>query len=763
MNDSSNRLDKHVGKIRGKLTLEKFLSALGYAAAFFLAVVLVYLLVHRLFWIGLPRPMIWFWSAAGAAFSGAIVFSMMHRPSEHAVAVFIDDKLGLKEKFSTAIFAREQARQMVRDQGRALDPFMTAAVMDAERTADNVSLHRRFPIEYPRSGLLTLGMIAVVLLAAWLVPTDMDLFGRHKKAQALARKPLSDREEAQRRAENVMAMVSSQTVGNREMPKVELAKKEELAKLMSDPHADARAIDQTAQKLQEESDAAKDAAAKKEDLKKNQTYAEAQAQNAVFSSLNPSADDRGPVATASRDIANNDFSAAMKVMQSLPNQFNDLTPQEQQKQIQSMKKLANQLANLANDKTAMDNLQKQLKQQGIDPEQIKKAADAVKAAAQGDPNAARQLQQMQKDLLQQMNNGKGPTPQQQQAISQAMQKMQSVANTQSKAQQMTTGAQAMVQGMQQAQAAKQGGTQAGQQQANARMGNAQAAGSKSGGQQSSGQQGAGQQAAGGQQAGGQQPGQQSGGQQAGGQQAGGQQGAGQQAGGQQGGGQQAGGQQGGGQQAGGQQAGGQQGAGQQAGGQQGGQQGGQSGGQTGGQQANGNQPGGQQGGGSSGQQQMKQASDQMAQALGEMDAVQKDAEQVAAMQKAGDQMDDGGGSNPGDGKGKGAGGQGEGGQGSGQKGGGKGSGPAIGPGGGKDSSAVAQFSVKQEMDASQAIKGGKVLAKTFVKAPQLKGASTIELSPDARASTVKNSTDEVSEGSIPKDAQKVVKDYFDGN
>jgi hypothetical protein len=73
---------------------------------------------------------------------------------------------------------------------------------------------------------------------------------------------------------------------------------------------------------------------------------------------------------------------------------------------------------------------------------------------------------------------------------------------------------------------------------------------------------------------------------------------------------------------------------------------------------------------------------------------------------------------------------------------------------------VAQYSVKQVLDPSQTIANGKVLAKTFVKADQVVGQATIELSPAGKAA-VKEATDDVSEESVPKDAQKAVKDYFD--
>jgi len=721
-----NRLDRHVGMIQNKLTLERFLKLLGYAVALFFGAVLVYMLANRFFWKELPHEMIWFWSAAGVAVVTALVIAIIRRPSQHEVAIFIDDKLGLKEKFSTAIYARKV--------GGNSDPFLAAAVKDAERTADNVSLHRRFPVEFPKSALMAFGMALVVALVFYFVP-KIDLFGKHAQAETLAKKAATERAEAQREGEKALTVISSQTAAMKDMPKVELAKKDDLQRLMNDPKADPQMIKEKALKALEEAETQ----AKLEEMKQNQAFAQAQADSAVFSSLNPAADDKGPVADASRDIANGDFAKAVQAMQSLPAKFNDLKPDEQQKETKQMDTLAKQLQKLANDPAAMNNLKQQLQQQGITQKQVQQAANLAQQAAQGNQQAAQQLAQMQQQMTQQMNGGKGPSQQQQQAIAQAMQQMQSVANTQAQAQQMTGAAQAMAQGMAAAQSAKQGA--AGQQTAKA-GGNQQGA-PKQGGQQQASAQAGGQQGAAGTQAG---------------QQPGGQQGAGQKPGGQQAAGQQGGGQQPGGQQANGTQPGGQQGGGQQAGS------------QPGGQQADGNQPGGQQGGGSggqgAGQQQMKQAGEQMAQALGQMDAVKKDAEQVAAMQKAAQQPDDDG-SNPGDGGKNGnkpgqqpGGGQGGGpqnAQAGGQPGGGGGAPPGFGGAGEK---ALAEFTVKQELDPSQNINGGKVLAKTFVKAPQLQGKATIELSPAAKAA-VKESTDDVAEESVPKDAQKVVKDYFD--
>ena len=151
---------------------------------------------------------------------------------------------------------------------------------------------------------------------------------------------------------------------------------------------------------------------------------------------------------------------------------------------------------------------------------------------------------------------------------------------------------------------------------------------------------------------------------------------------------------------------------------------------------------------------MAQANQQMQDALAQMDAVQKDREEMAAAQNgAGDGQGEQPGQQPGGGKKPGGQGQGnKGGQGQGM------GGPGVGAGG-SGSKAVASYTVKQEIDASQHIDSGRMIAKTFVKAPADKGESKIQFTPAADAA-VKDATDDVPEASVPKDAQDVVKHYF---
>jgi len=134
-----SRLDHHVALVQNKLTLGKLLTALAWALLGFGVAVWAYLLVHKLFGFTLPRPWMFFWIGGSAAVSAACGYAFLHRPTRHQAAVAIDEKLALKEKFSTALYIRPST-----------DPFAAAAVRDAERTAENVSLHNQFPLAFPR-------------------------------------------------------------------------------------------------------------------------------------------------------------------------------------------------------------------------------------------------------------------------------------------------------------------------------------------------------------------------------------------------------------------------------------------------------------------------------------------------------------------------------------------------------------------------------------------------------------------------------------
>jgi hypothetical protein len=212
-----------------------------------------------------------------------------------------------------------------------------------------------------------------------------------------------------------------------------------------------------------------------------------------------------------------------------------------------------------------------------------------------------------------------------------------------------------------------------------------------------------------------------------------------------------------------------QGAGQQqAGQQQAGQQ------QAGQQQAGQQQPGAQQG--------MNQAMQQMQAQLQQMQAVASDAQQIAAAQQNAQQgaqkaMDAASAnSNPGSSASasgaqgaNGQPGQSNSGQGQwpgqpqqpgGQGGNGQGGNGQGGHGfGGEGAKAEAPYTLKEEIDPSERIGTGKLLATSYVKAGVLKGENKLELKQVAAAAE-KDEADEIDQDRISRQAQGVVREYF---
>jgi hypothetical protein len=387
-----------------------------------------------------------------------MIWAFLHRPSRKSAAVAIDEKLGLKEKFSTALYVRPSS-----------DPFAMAAVKDAETTADNVSLYKAFPLPFPRA---TYGFLIVAFgafLTAWLM-RPLDLFGH----QQIQKKQLAEQraaDDARKNIEKALATVNSMPKAVADDEAIQLAK-QDLKALLEQPIKDPAKANRTALKtLQDVNDAIK---AKIQD---NQKFADAANDAKMFKSLQPPSNETGPVADAQRALAKGDFSKAIDDIDSAVKNFEKMDKKEQGKAAEQMKQLANQLQQMANDPAKKKELEQKLQQMGANQQQAQQMAQQMQQAAAGDKQAQQQLQQMQQQLMQQMNNGQGPNQQQQQQIQQMMQQMQAQANAQQQAQQMANAAQQMAQGMQQAAQGKQQQAN-GQQQQNGQQQGQQGNGQK---------------------------------------------------------------------------------------------------------------------------------------------------------------------------------------------------------------------------------------------------------------------------------------------
>ena len=114
-----SRLDYHVAKVQGKMLLTGMLHALAWSLLVYAGVVWLVILGTRLFGFEISHPRIWLAATLGAVAIATVVYAFVRKPTREAAAVAIDERLGLKEKFSTALYVRQSS-----------DPFAAATLRD---------------------------------------------------------------------------------------------------------------------------------------------------------------------------------------------------------------------------------------------------------------------------------------------------------------------------------------------------------------------------------------------------------------------------------------------------------------------------------------------------------------------------------------------------------------------------------------------------------------------------------------------------------
>jgi len=461
-----SRLDQHVANVRNKLTLQYFTQGLAWSLTGAATVVIAVIALNRLLAFRIPLEHGREWALLGATGAAvALAWALMRRPSAAAAAVRIDQELKLKEKFSTALYVRSSN-----------DPFCQAAVRDAENTAQNVKLHKQFPLSFPRGG----AWACAAVLAAWccfLWLPQCDFLGRQARAEE--KKTSEARALAQTKLpvqQGIATVVGLPKIAN-ENAEIK-ALKQSLEDIIqnptaSDPAKDNRKAVETLDKLN------KALAAEQEKVAK---YAEEQ-KLAMNATMAPT-DDAGPIADAQNDIRKGAFAEAAKKLEEAGKNFEKMDANEQKKTIDQMNKLTQQLANAANDPQVQQKALDQLQKAGMDKDQAQQVMDKIKqaAAAPNDSKAQAQAQAAAKQAQAQLQNQlaqlqqqaaqgnqaaaaqaqqlQGQLQQMQAAISQA----QAGANAQAQANAMSQGAQSMGQAMQQQAGQNQGASGNGQQQ-----------------------------------------------------------------------------------------------------------------------------------------------------------------------------------------------------------------------------------------------------------------------------------------------------------
>jgi hypothetical protein len=438
-------IERHVARVRNRLTLQHLLHALAWAALGLVVVAWVAVIVFKLTRLAPPRPMHWLVALAVAGVVAAIGWALTRRPRPIDAAVAIDARLGLREKFSTALCIRQSD-----------DPFARAAVRDAETTAEQVRLHGQFPLALPRVAPYALTCLAGLALTHWLLP-QYDLLRRDEAEQVELAKVQQQRQADQQIAAIARTIEAAEAqLANAETLRDAKQALEGLRQLAArDPEAASRRAAAVQKDLDEQL---------REQIRNSEQFARAQADQRLFQNNVAAPTETGPVADAHRALSQGDFRGATSELQRAVQNFANASPQQRQQQAEQMQKLADQLQKMASDPQAQQRMQDQLQRMGMNDQQAKQAGELLKQAAQGDPQAQQQLQQMAQQAMQQMNNGQGPTPQQQQQMQQMLQQMQAQATSQQQAQQLADAAKQLSQAMQQMARQQAGTQQPGQQQ-----------------------------------------------------------------------------------------------------------------------------------------------------------------------------------------------------------------------------------------------------------------------------------------------------------
>lgn len=445
-----SKLDRHVASVRNYLAISRFLSAGAWALMVFAALVLVAIVVDRMLGYRLPRQEWFLYGGAGASIVVAMIVAFAKRPSAKSAAVAIDEKLGLREKISTALFIRNDR-----------DPFAQAALKDAEQSAERVVINRRqhFPLVFPRPAYATLVIGMIAFLTALYLPA-MDLFGRveEQKKQARVVEQRKNAENVVKRAIATVEAVPRSVADNEAIKNAKI----ELNKLMNAPIKDPQQANRTAMKAMQDVQKALS-----QEVERNAKFAETQDAMKNFNrNLQPAQNEKGPVADAQRELAKGNFTEAINQLDAAVKNFDKMDKKEQEKAAQQMQNLAKQMQQAAgNPQQQQQQMQQKLQQMGMNQQQAQQMAQQMQQAAQGNQQAQQQLaqqaQQMMQQLQQQAAQGNQQAQQQLQQMQQMMNQMQAQANNQAMAQQMQQAAQQMAQAMQQGQ---QGQQQQGQQQ-----------------------------------------------------------------------------------------------------------------------------------------------------------------------------------------------------------------------------------------------------------------------------------------------------------
>jgi len=427
-----NPLTTKIRSAQRRLWVNRWLAQMGWALAIAACAWIAALIVARL--CALVWPLGWMaLVAAGAALAGSLIGAAVRRETTLDAAVALDRAAGLKERVSSGLVCA----------GRG-DPFSQAVVADAAQSAGPISVRRFVPIQATRSLAYGGGMAVLGLLVLWLFP-EFDLLGKAQARERVQQKLMASNQARATLAQPVEAVKNLVESSPALKDLKEMQELEALTKPTDKPVDPADLRREAIKKLDKLGDELKKEAAA-------ERFKDLQETKNRLKELGKPMDPKSPAGKLMQALSDGDFKEAKeelsKMKEQLAKKKHDAKSQEE---VKKMSEQLDQLAKKLNDAAGDKNLQEQLKQAGLNAEQMKRILDALNKK---DPQQlAKMMQDLEKKLKQQGMS--------QQQIDKMKKQVQQAQKQQGGQQQMNKLAQAMKKAGQKAQS---GDTQGAQQQ-----------------------------------------------------------------------------------------------------------------------------------------------------------------------------------------------------------------------------------------------------------------------------------------------------------
>lgn len=360
-----------VNRAGWRLVFIDFFRVLAVVSTLAIAGLLVARVVQRLMALNLAWWTIALWTAVGTLVLTGVI-AVIRRKRMLAVAQELDERAGLKEALSTALYIE-----------RVDDPWCRAVVQDANRTATGVRVSAAIPFEAPRFWPAPVCAAMALALAWFAIPQGWDPFGKNAVKIAEQKKVVE--------LQQVKADIASQQDKMKEL----LAK----AKVeFTDEPAQNEGAEKKAEEL--DPDALRRAAVKQltdladklESQKEGEKAAQMEQLKEAMRQLKQPG--QGPLNEFTRSLAKGDFNKAQEQLQEMSKQLAgaEMSPEQKEQAKKQLDNLAKQMEKLAKDS---EQLAKKLEQQGLDK---KTAQEMAKKAASGNPDDLKKAMEQAKNL-----------------------------------------------------------------------------------------------------------------------------------------------------------------------------------------------------------------------------------------------------------------------------------------------------------------------------------------------------------------------------